>query len=117
MLFRSVGLVCHYSDYGWYEFSISNGGEWWIWAYDAYGNGYDMLASGGSMAVRMGKDVNEYVVLCEGNTLSLYINGQHTHTLTDKNYAFREGQVGLGVSSFDVLPIIMEWDWVEIAQP
>lgn len=114
---NNVGLVCHYSDFGWYEFSISNGGEWWIWAYDAYGTGYDLLASGGSMAVRMGKDVNEYVVACEGNTLSLYINGQHTHTMTDKNHAFREGQVGLGVSSFDVLPIIMEWDWVEIAQP
>lgn len=114
---NNVGLVCQYSDYGWYEFSISNGGEWWIWAYDGTTGQYDMLASGGSMAVRMGKDVNEFVAKCDGNTLSLFINGQHTHTMTDKNYAFREGQVGLGVSSFDVLPIIMEWDWVEIAQP
>jgi S1-C subfamily serine protease len=114
---NNVGLVCHYSDYGWYEFSISNGGEWWIWAYDGTSKTYDMLASGGSMAVRMGKDVNEYIAVCDSNNLSLFINGQHTHSLTDKNYAFREGQVGLGVSSFDVLPIVMEFDWVEIAEP
>ena len=114
---NNVGLVCHYSDYGWYEFSISNGGEWWIWAYDGTTGQYDMLASGGSMAVKMGKDINEYVIACDSNTLSLYINGTHTHTLTDKRYAFREGQVGIGVSSFDVLPILLEFDWVEIAQP
>jgi S1-C subfamily serine protease len=114
---NNVGLVCHYSDYGWYEFSISNGGEWWIWAYDGTTGAYDMLASGGSMAVRMGKDINEYIAVCDSNNLSLFINGQHTHSLTDKNYAFREGQVGLGVSSFDVLPIMMEFDWVEIAEP
>jgi len=114
---NNVGLICHVSDYGWYEFSISNGGEWWIWAYDAPTDQYDMLASGGSMAVRMGKDINQYTAICDSNTLVLFINGDHTHTLTDKQYAFREGQIGIGVSSFDVLPIIIEFDWIDINQP
>ncbi|MBL6981200.1 MAG: serine protease [Anaerolineales bacterium] len=114
---NNVGLVCHVNDYGWYEFSISNGGEWWIWAYDATTDQYDMLASGGSTAVRMGKDINEYGVICDSNTLALFINGVHTHTLTDKQYAFREGQIGIGVSSFDVLPIVIEFDWVDVNSP
>ena len=90
---NNVGLICHVSDYGWYEFSISNGGEWWIWAYDALADQYNILASGGSMAVRMGKDINQYTAVCDSNTLVLYINGVHTHTLTDKQFAFREGQI------------------------
>ncbi|MBM3145365.1 MAG: PDZ domain-containing protein [Chloroflexi bacterium] len=114
---NNVGLICHAGDYGWYEFSISNGGEWWIWAYDATTDQYDMLASGGSTAVRMGKDINQYAAVCDSNTLSLYINGVHTHTLTEKSYVFREGQVGIGVSSFNVLPIILEFDWINIYEP
>jgi hypothetical protein len=74
-----------------------------------------MLANGGSTAVNMGKGVNEYTILCYGNTLALYINGSEIHTMYENNFAFREGQVGIGVSSFDVLPIIVEFDWVAIS--
>lgn len=114
---NNVGLICHLSEEGWYEFSISNGGEWWIWAFDETTDQYSMLANGGSTAVRMGKDTNQYSIVCDGNTLSLAINGQQTHTMTDTNFAFREGQVGIGVSSFDVLPIVLEFDWISISQP
>ncbi len=114
---NNVGLVGQASEDGWYEFSIANNGLWWIWAYDGRANEYNMLANGGSTAVRMGKDSNRYTVICNENKLSLFINGQQTKTLTDTQFAFREGQVGIGVSSFDVLPIILEFDYITIAQP
>jgi S1-C subfamily serine protease len=110
---NNVSLICRATDEGWYEFSIANNGLWWIYGYDG---DYSMLANGGSTAVNMGKDVNEYTILCYGDTLALYINGNEIHTLHENNFAFREGQVGIGVSSFDVLPIIVEFDWVAISE-
>lgn len=110
---NNVSLICRATDDGWYEFSIANNGLWWIYAYDG---DYTMLANGGSTAVNMGKGVNEYTILCYGNTLALYINGVEVHTLRENSFSFREGQVGIGVSSFDVLPIIIEFDWVSISE-
>ncbi len=109
---NNVSLICRGTEDGWYEFSIANNGLWWIFAYE---NGYTTIANGGSTAVNMGRGINEYTIMCYGNTLSLYINGVHTHTMEETKFVFREGQVGIGVSSIDVLPIIVEFDWVAIS--
>jgi S1-C subfamily serine protease len=114
---NNVGLICRGSEEGWYEFSISNGGEWFFWAYDKPAGDYTLLANGGSTAVRTGKDTNEYTVLCYGETLALYINGIETHTMEETRFRFREGWVGIGVSSFNVIPITIEFDWISISQP
>ncbi len=110
---NNVSLICRATDDDWYEFSIANNGLWWIYAYDGT---YTMLANGGSTAVNMGKGVNEYTIMCFDDTLALYINGSEVHTLRENNFSFREGQIGIGVSSFDVLPIIVEFDWVAISE-
>ena len=115
---NNVSLICRYDDkYGWYEFNIANNGLYWIYAYDELTQGYEELYSGGSTAIRSGKDVNEYTAICKGNSLALYINGVEAHTITETRFAFRDGQVGISTSSFDVLPIIVEWDWVTISEP
>jgi S1-C subfamily serine protease len=110
---NNVSLICRGTEDGWYEFSIANNGLWWIWAYDGE---YTMLANGGSNAVNMGKGINDYTIMCYGQTLALYINGAKVHTMQETRFAFREGQVGIGVSSFDVLPIIVEFDYVNISE-
>jgi S1-C subfamily serine protease len=115
---NNVSLICRYDpDYGWYEFAIGNDGLYAIYAYDGTTQQYELLFDGGSTAIHSGKDVNEYTAICKGNTLALYINGVEAHTITEKQFAFREGQVGISTSSFEVLPIIVEWDWVTISEP
>lgn len=115
---NEVSLICRYDpDYGWYEFSIGNDGLYTIYAYDAIAGKYETLTDGGSTAIRSGKDVNEYTAICQGNNLSLYINGVKANSITETRFAFREGQVGISTAAFDVLPIIVEWDWVSISQP
>lgn len=109
---NNVSLICRATEDGWYEFSIANNGLWWIYAYDG---GYTTIANGGSTAINMGKDVNEYTIICSGNTLGLYINGVEAKVMQENRYAFREGQIGIGVSSFDALPIVVEFDWVSIS--
>ncbi|MEN8172096.1 MAG: hypothetical protein ABFS03_04375 [Chloroflexota bacterium] len=113
---NNVGLLCRISDDGWYEFSIANNGLWEIWAYDGYEEKYTSLASGGSTAINMKKGTNEFSIICNGNRLSLFINGVETHVMEERNFVFREGQVGIGVSSFDVLPINIEVDWIAIGE-
>ena len=114
---NNVSLICRGSDEGWYEFSIANNGLWWIYAYDGNDGSYSQLANGGSNAIRMGKDINEYTIFCVGQTLALYINGVEAHTMEENNFRYREGQVGIGVSSFNTLPIVVEFDWVSISTP
>jgi hypothetical protein len=115
---NNITLVCRYDEkYGWYEFNIANSGLYWIYAYDELTEEYQELYSGGSTAIHSGKDVNEYTAICKGNTLALYINGVEAHTITEKRFAFRDGQVGISTASSDVLPIIAEWDWVTISEP
>jgi S1-C subfamily serine protease len=102
---NNVTLLCRYSDTddSWYEFNISNGGEYWIYAH--VDGGFETVANGGSTAVHQGKDTNTYTASCIGNQLTLYINGVEVNSVTETQHGLDEGQVGFGVSSFDVLPI------------
>jgi hypothetical protein len=113
---NNVSLVCRYNatDSTWYEFSVANNGLYWIYAYDG---GYNQIANGGSNLIKTGKDTNVYTVGCVGDTLSLYINGQEVRTFQDKTYRLKEGQVGLNVTSFDVLPIEVDFEYFTIAEP
>jgi S1-C subfamily serine protease len=102
---NNVTLFCRYNadQNSWYEFNVSNGGEYWIYAYTD--GSYHTIADGGSTAVNEGRATNDYVVGCHGQELALVINGQQVRTVTDTNYNLKEGRVGFGVSSFNVLPI------------
>lgn len=114
---NAVSLVCRYSeDMGWYEFNISSGGLYEIYYFDRIVvKGYSLLASGGSTNVKMGRDSNVYSAVCEGNNLSLYINGVLTKTIQHKD--LDRGQVGIGVNSFDNYPVLMSVPWMEISEP
>lgn len=118
---NSISLICRYDpEVGWYEFNIANSGVYDITYAEVKSNGdiaYNYISDGGSNAIKQGKDVNEYGISCKGNELTLYINGDEVKTVTEKKYALRSGQVGMSVSSFNVLPILIEMDWVKISEP
>jgi hypothetical protein len=113
---NNVSLFCRYSESeGWYEFNIANNGEWWIYRYDANSSKYVQLYSGGSTAIHMGKDTNEYMAVCDGDNLTLYINGVQIHTVKDKN--LKSGLAGLSLSSFDVTPVTVDFDSFTMSVP
>jgi len=115
---NSVRLICNYSDEeGWYEFNITNGGKYTLSAYFEQDGEYKFLADGGSVNIRTGRDENWYTAICRGNQLELYINGILEKEFTDRKYNLKEGLVGLSVSSFDVLPILVEIDYFSISLP
>ena len=118
---NSVSLICRYDeDEGWYEFNIANNGLYDILFAEVLENGkirWNRIANGGSNAINQGKEVNEYSITCQGEELTLNINGDEVISIKDKKYGLRSGQVGVSVSSFNILPILIEMDWLRISEP
>jgi hypothetical protein len=118
---NSVSLICRYDpDKGWYEFNIANNGLYNILFAEKLSSGkirYNRVANGGSNDIKAGLGVNEYSAKCVGDELSLKINGADVVKIKDKKYGLRSGQVGVSVSSFNVLPILIEMDWFKVSEP
>ena len=118
---NNISLICRYDpEVGWYEFNIANNGLYDIYYAEVDTDGdiiYNRITNGGSNAIKQGKEVNEYSISCDGEELSLVINGDEVTTVSERNYGLRDGQVGVSVSSFNVLPILIEMDWIEISEP
>ena len=118
---NSVSLICRYDpDVGWYEFNIANNGLYDILYAEIESDGdiaYNPIANGGSNAINQGIGVNEYAVTCQGDELTLFINGDEVNSIAERNYGLRSGQIGVSVSSFNVLPILIEMDWVKVSEP
>ena len=112
---NDVSLICRYDDDSsdWYEFNIGNDGLYSIFSHSSAG--YDLIFNGGSTEINSGKDTNQYAITCKGPKLTLYINGVEVREVQDKR--LREGWVGIGVSSYDIVPINVEIEWVKISEP
>ena len=118
---NTTSLICrHNEDHGWYEFSVSNSGLYWIYAFDSKGivsKGYNKIADGRSNAVSQGDEANTYSASCIGNKLTLSINGVEVKSIRDEEYKFLEGKVGFGAASFDLTPVLVKADTFTIGEP
>ncbi len=118
---NSVSLICRYDpEVGWYEFNIANNGLYNILYAEISDSGkvnYKSIANGGSNDIKAGLGVNEYGAKCQGDELSLTINGAKVISIKDKKYGLRSGQVGVSVSSFNVTPILIDMDWFKVSEP
>ncbi|HSG41787.1 MAG TPA: hypothetical protein VLA72_01415 [Anaerolineales bacterium] len=113
---NNVSLICDFdADAGeWYEFSVESGGLWYLYAFQG---GYNVIDNGGTNALKQGKEVNEYGMTCDGNEITMTVNGDTIKTVTDNTYNLGEGLVGFNISSLNVLPITVEVNWFEISEP
>ncbi len=116
---NNVSLFCRKSDAGWYEFDIANNGMYEVLFGKIVGDTveYTLIADGGSVEINSGMAENEYGILCQGNTLTLFINGKEVRSLVDSKYLLPEGKVGISVSSFRDAPVIADFFWAKISQP
>ncbi|MCF6278311.1 MAG: DUF1080 domain-containing protein [Anaerolineales bacterium] len=119
---NNVSLICRYDENeGWYEFNIANNGLYEIlygsWDSNGKTASYTRITNGGSNKIKAGKETNQYSVICKGRRLSLYINGVETNSIEDNRFVLREGKVAISVSSFNVYPINVEYEWVKISAP
>ncbi len=113
---QQVGLTCRVDDEGWYEWNVQSDGLWELYAVS---DGYNLIANGGSTAIKQGKAVNEYTLICDGEELSFFINGVEPKgsPYIERKFALRRGNVGFSVSSLRATPVKMEVDWFSISEP
>jgi hypothetical protein len=118
---NNVSLLCRYdSKKGWYEANVFNSGLYDIlfgqWNAGQTEAVYAELYSGGSNAIRTGMATNEYTFICDGNEISLYINGKKVRSVGSE-FGLSRGQIGIGASSFKRYPVSLDFDWVKISEP
>lgn len=113
---NNVSLTCRNSRDGWYEWSVGSGGDWYLYAVT---DKYNLISNGGTLFLKQGKEVNEYSMICDGRTISLFINGSEIKQspITDNKYSLRDGTVGFNISSLGVIPVIVEVEWFKISEP
>jgi hypothetical protein len=113
---NNVSLVCRMNTDGtqWYEFSVESGGLWYLYGVDGT---YNIIDNGGTNALKQGKEVNEYKLVCDGSEITMYVNGNKIKTVNETRYGFNDGYVGFNISSLNVLPITVEVNWFEISEP
>lgn len=112
---NNVGLICRYTDYGWYEFVTTSGGYYSIWRY--YEDGSEELATGGIKSIRFGANKkNVYTAICKGNVMTLLVNDVEIAKVKDEEIP-DAGYAGINVSSEDLVPVQVEVNWIEISAP
>jgi hypothetical protein len=115
---NSISMLCRFTeDVGWYVFLISNSGVVGIYRAELKNNkvDYKTIIEGGSEYIVTGMGTNTYAITCNGDKLSLEINGHLWRTATDDNYP--SGQIGISIMSFNVLPIEVVIKWLDITKP
>jgi hypothetical protein len=106
----SFGLVFGYStsrSQG-YTFEIYADGSYEIWRRDS-SNVWETLWYDFSDDIKMGLVANRLKVVRQGNSISLYVNGNLIKTVSDNTYT-GAGQLGFIVSSYDDDPFEVRFD-------
>ena len=115
----TVGVVCRYSRAnGWYEFNIYADQTYVImygqWLSPGIAR-YTPLHRTSSEKIHTG--MNQIGLLCEGNTLTPYINNVRMIVYTDNKVGLKDGNIGLTASSFTEVPFVAAFDWVKVSTP
>ena len=117
---NGVGLVCRYSDIGWYEVQVSNSQQFSVYVVDNIGimsQGYHEIARFDSNQILSGLSTNIYTMTCKGNVISLLVNGNLLWEYTDTQFGFTDGKIGLSVWSPETLPVNVSFETLTVSAP
>jgi hypothetical protein len=113
----AVGIVCRYSPTnGWYEFNIYADQTYTImygqWLSPGIAR-YMPLHITGSEKIKTG--ANQIGLVCQGDSLTPYINNVRMITYEDNKVGLKDGNIGLTASSFSDVPFVAAFDWVKVS--
>lgn len=115
---NSLGMICRYQDEAnFYGFMISHDGYYGIFKF--VDGDLVITSEGGSLgyseAITQDGGLNHIQAICQGDRLSLLVNGTLLAAVNDDS--FTEGKVGLLAGSYDEPGIILLFDNFKVIQP
>ena len=115
----AFGIVCRYSEeQGWYEFNIYADQTYELLFGQRLAQGlarYTPLFRGGSEKIK--SDVNEIGLVCQGDTLTPFINGVQMRRWQDNKIGLKDGKIGISAASFESVPFTIAYDWLKVSEP
>ena len=90
-----AGVVCRASQAGMYMAVLRVDGTYSVFRDTSGKPPFAVLAESSSDAILPGLVENELRLLCEGNNISFYINGEQVEALTDSRYQLNYGRAGI----------------------
>jgi hypothetical protein len=117
---NGVGLICRYSNIGWYEVQVSNSQTFAIYVVDNVGivsQGYNLIVTNDFNKIKSGPSTNVYSMVCKGDVISLYVNDALAWEFTDTKYGLAEGKVGLSAWSPQKLPVNVDIETLTVSAP
>jgi hypothetical protein len=118
---NGVGLICRYTDIGWYEVQFSNSQSFAIYVVDNVGivsQGYNQVASNNVVsAIQSGLTTNTYGITCEENIITVFVNGEVIFEFFDDQFKLAEGNVGVSVWSPQQLPVNVDFESITVSEP
>lgn len=111
---QQISMACR-SDLGdkSYELEVGNDGKW------VFKVNRRIVSNGGSVAIKTGKGINQYTMICKGNEISFFFNGVEPKgsPYTDTQTALGPGHIGLVVTSKRAVPVDIAINWYKISEP
>ncbi len=110
----SYGILCRVQENGdGYALRISADGYYSIFlASDEFSALIDWTES---PFIRQGNQANQIKAICKGSSLSLYVNGEFLGSAEDFTYS--SGDVGLAVTTYEELPVKIQFDLFRVSTP
>jgi hypothetical protein len=117
----SMGLVCRYSETdGWLEYNVSPDGTYSL----LYGNwlsggiaNYLPVMDGSSNLLQPSGAAQEIGMICSGTNVSLLVNQTIVRNVDVSRFELTNGKIGITVSSFENVPVIVAFDWLSVSEP
>jgi hypothetical protein len=78
-----------------------------------------VVNNGASTAIKTGKGINHYTMLCVGDEISFLFNGVEPKgsPYVDTQAGLGAGNVGFVITAKRAVPVAVEIDWFQVSEP
>jgi hypothetical protein len=120
----TFGLICQFSNQGWYEFDVNGGGKYEVRYVSSTASTrdedqyrIDYGAIDGFKYSLVTPSENTIRVICNGNLLSLFVNDKELMKDFPSRFKLQQGEIGFAVRSNDLYPVHVVMKSITVTEP
>ncbi|TAK14783.1 MAG: hypothetical protein EPO32_00390 [Anaerolineae bacterium] len=112
---NNVSVGCRGSADGWYEYSVTSSGLWYLYKYTP-DDGFLVMTNGG-IAGFENETAHTIGMACIGDEITMFADGEVIRNGTFRDTSFREGQVFIAVYADNLEGVDIEFDYFYAGVP